>query len=187
MKVVFFNGPSGSGKDTCVKLSYKELKRFSFADKVKKMTANAFGWAEFPEHLKDEVAFPERGPATWRQLVIAFSEEYMKPLYGDDIFGKLLLEEDIKPWLRDPTGPYGPYNIGITDSGFAPEQVPLVSYFDGQNCCIVQLEREGCSFEGDSRGYVHHADTGAAFTWRIKNNGSLAHLNSELNLIRRWL
>ena len=194
IKIIFLNGPPYSGKDTAAKLLSEinpQAMRFSFADELKAMFCRAHGFASFPEGKEKDMPMPAPfQDKTWRQGVIAFSEAYMKPLFGKDIFGKLLLKHIqgvfgfAHGYLtdREPLG-----IVCISDSGFSEEGQVLTQVFGKKNCCLVQLSRPGTSFVGDSRSYLTQEDIGADFTLFIANNGSLAHLKSELNVLAKWM
>jgi hypothetical protein len=72
----------------------------------------------------------------------------------------------------------------FSDSGFAEEAVPVISLVGIDNALVIELDRPGCSFVGDSRGYV--ADTlnakfgGKLRHIRIPNNSDQAFLTAML-------
>jgi hypothetical protein len=180
-KIIFFNGPPGSGKDTAVEAL--GLTRSSFADDLKDRFDRAFGITERPEGADKDLPlpFPFEG-VTYRQGLIAFSEKLMKPLFGEDIFGKLLLTEiiDYEALLEIESGE-NVLLIGISDSGFAPEGRVLTEHYGKENCCVVQLWREGKDFSKDSRGYINHKHLGAALTIIMNNDSSIEVLKERLS------
>ena len=183
-KIIFLNGPPYSGKDTSAKLLHEInplALRFSFADELKIMFCRAFGFASFPEGPEKDQPMPAPfGDKTWRQGMIAFSEAYMKPLFGQDIFGKLL--------LRKLTAQRTLFSVAcISDSGFGPEGQVLTKAFGKKQCCVIQLQRPGRTFLGDSRSYLTAEDVGADFTLFLNNDGNLAHLKSELSFLKEWM
>lgn len=153
-QIIFFNGPPYSGKDTLatefakMAPAYKVVK---FAQVLKERTHALYGAPDLPhdffEKTKDQphTLFFGKTP---RQAYIAVSESYMKPLHGEEIFGKLLLGS-----LQDYPKAKG---FLISDSGFAPEAVPLIRHYGVENCLLVRIHAEGrgCSFNGDSRSYI---------------------------------
>lgn len=80
-----------------------------------------------------------------RQAMIAFTEEHVKPSYGQGFWAKSLLGRMWEPQ---------PHVLIVTDMGF-PEEVEVFSArFGVENTFYPQITRTGCSFEGDSRSYV---------------------------------
>lgn len=152
MKIVFLNGPPRCGKDTAGNIlqgsaGYRVAK---FAAILKERTHALYGkhlpHAAF-ESSKDQPQGFFLG-ATPRQAYIAVSERLMKPLHGEDVFGRLLLEH-IRPMaVLRLTG------VAITDSGFAAEAAPIVAWAGAAQCRLIRIHREGCTFNGDSRGYI---------------------------------
>lgn len=152
MRIVFLNGPPRCGKDTAGNIlqetaGYRVAK---FAEILKERTHALYGKNlphGFFEQRKDEPVGFFLG-ATPRAAYIAVSERLMKPLHGEDIFGRLLLEH-IRPMLAlRLTG------VAITDSGFAAEAAPIVAWAGTAQCTLIRIHREGCTFAGDSRGYI---------------------------------
>jgi hypothetical protein len=181
-KIIFLNGPPYSGKDTAAKLLREinsNVSRMAFADTLKEMFCKAHGLAAFPDGLDKEKPMPAPyHEKSWRQGVIAFSENYMKPAFGKDILGKLLLKQ-----IQSLALPI----VAISDSGFIDEALVLTAKYGKKNCCVVQMHRPGRTFLGDSRSYVSHEEIGADFTIFLHNNGSLEFLKSELRVLERWM
>ena len=90
---------------------------------------------------------------TPRQWLIRISEEVNKPAHGNDYFGKATAAK-----LQDGL------NV-ISDSGFIEEFYPVADASD--KVVVVQLYRDGCSFEGDSRNYLNR--------WEVVNAGASLH------------
>jgi hypothetical protein len=105
MTFLLFSGPPSSGKDTAAKIAWQHIwdkepnhdpvwEKFSFPNKrafagMMGLTCDPWGYV-FPwEDTKDEV-IPVLG-VSYRQWQIDYSEKYMKPLYGEDVFVRLLL------------------------------------------------------------------------------------------------
>jgi len=105
-----------------------------------------YGVCEPYESQKDAV-ISEFG-VSYRQWQINFSESYMKPMYGKDIFGKLFT-------LRN--GIAHPY-IVVSDSGFIEEFDKVVAYYGKENVLLARIIRKGCDFTGDSRTYIDPAE-----------------------------
>lgn len=199
MKVVFLNGPARSGKDTAGRIIKAELESsmrleiVKFAAELKKRVHAAYNCRAFGEILphdayeetKDQISADFLG-ITPQAAYIGFSERYMKPIHGQDIFGRLLLDHmertlKIKHILRiGDTRDIGGFLI--TDSGFREEAEPIVKHFGAENCLLVKLSRDGFDFRKDSRGYIDLSDLGVT-TFLVNNTGVINELTAALGPI----
>lgn len=194
-KFLFINGPAGSGKSTLANLlctTYPHCWRESFAEPIRDMIRTVF----FPEygplwdsegvpdlrdgevkkqrlamlaHLEND---PDAYPATVRQAMIGFSEDYMKKLFGDNVFGQLL-------WHRCCEQSLWYNHFIIDDSGFAGEAAYVISKEGADACALIQLHRDGCNFSGDSRGYI---TLPKVKTIKIENNGAASEMLDVIQL-----
>lgn len=155
-RIILFNGPPGCGKDTLASLlvPYIKFSHLKFAAPIKRMVAGALDMTlSGLEDNKDTRArmlqrrdtMTEDGQDTLRALLIALSEEFMKPRYGDDVFGRLFWN-DAKNHSSDC--------IIATDCGFRSEVQTVVQRAGKANCLIIRIHRDGCTFENDSRSYL---------------------------------
>ncbi len=155
MKIIFLNGPPGSGKDFAGRAILSlcpQAQTAKFASVLKERTHGLYGIYrdgqpvphDWFEDRKDEPAEEFMG-LTPRQAYIAVSEEYMKPKHGAAVFGSLLVQE-----LRSRNAPL----VAITDSGFVQEAREIVEHFGAEHCRLVRVRRKECSFQHDSRGYI---------------------------------
>lgn len=182
--VIFLNGPPRCGKDTLAKHIAETLpgfKVFKFAEILKERTHALYGGYGLPhnhfEETKDTVSDFFLG-LTPRQAYIHVSETLMKPVHGDQVFGRLLLAKmlgqssSVKAFL-------------ISDSGFAPEAIPVINHFGADSCVLVRIhaEKRGCSFRNDSRSHI----TLPVTTFDIHNDASqgmfLAQCDQNLNRV----
>lgn len=162
MKIILLNGPAGVGKDTLGKIlfdKYMEAGHTVYHGEFKnglrrviKGMLSEYHYALFLKHSKCRVA-KERpqeylGGKSPRDFQIWVSEEVIKPTFGEDYFGKLALE-----YCREAQETIGADVAIFTDSGFESERAPLER---NHACFTVALHREGCTFEGDSRGYLRY-------------------------------
>lgn len=176
-QVVFFNGPPGCGKDTIVSqlMPYLNFRHLKFAAPIKREVAALLGITvkELEEckdrqhkalkyYEQDNTIIPKYH--TPRQLLIHLSEKVYKPLYGDDFFGRIVVE-DIKKTAAQL--------ILMSDSGFEAEFFPVRDEVGRNQCLIVKVARDGCTFEGDSRDYLPH---GLCKTVGITNDGTVHDL-----------
>jgi len=164
-KVVIFNGPPRSGKDLATEFCCELFNgtHASMKTPLIKLTADLLSISveEFLHHYDckcDDVTSAEYD-CTWvkdlpmyqingeyrskREVIIHVSENIIKPTFGDDVFGK----------LAEANLPEGV--VFFSDGGFLDEIQPIADKVGIENILIVHIEREGCTFEGDSRDYVN--------------------------------
>lgn len=155
-RIVFLNGPPGCGKDTAVSrlVPYLQFTHLKFAAPIKRMLCallqEDMKWLEM---MKDQ---PHRTLAlhqedailqewdTPRATLIALSETFLKPRYGKDFFGRVMLNEISKSANS---------LIILSDSGFLEEALPVVKKYGHGNCLHLKLYRDTKTFDGDSRSY----------------------------------
>lgn len=149
--LVLLQGPPGSGKDTAAKWLDRQwqYEHFKFSTPIRRLVR-----LFFPNHDLEEIKstrVSELGYSAYdktvRHFMIDFSEAFIKPRLGTDAFGRCLLD-DLKSLDVEPRD-----HIVVSDSGFAAEAEPLISYFGEAKTFIIQLSRPGTSFDGDSRSY----------------------------------
>lgn len=190
-KIVLFNGPPSSGKDTAANLFAEIYAEKTFAYKMalplKEACHKMMGLEGSLEDLEPLKELPvkflvrkeydyypsptkivnELGEMTLRQFYIHVSENFMKPMFGPYIFGELAVENINN---TDKT------IITISDSGFADEAMPILKAFDPANVYLVRVYRNGKEFKGDSRGYIELPVT----SFDIKNNGTFQEYKDTL-------
>jgi hypothetical protein len=99
-----------------------------------------------------------------REALIYTSEIVVKPTFGRDYFGKIA-NSNIQPC-----------GAVFSDGGFDEEIEPIAR---GQkDVYIIQFERDGCSWSGDSRGWLsdHHGIP----TLKTTNNGTVEELVTRI-------
>lgn len=187
MHLFLFNGPPRVGKNTAAKLMLIHLKKhkhvyglraveFSLATPLKEATHALFGVnrpERFFERTKDTSNYLFFG-MTPRQAYINMSEKGVKPQYGKDFFGKVLVNR-IEGFKKK-------FNLSgtlvvITDCGFKDELMPVIDYVGKENMTIIQMEREGCDYSFDSRSYIN---VDGIYTVRIPNNEGEPELYERL-------
>jgi hypothetical protein len=150
MRIVFLNGPPHSGKDTAAEMLAKNFPATlrKFAAPLKASAAGMLGeTVEWIELNKDKTD-PRLNGQTVRSFIINISEKLIKPLYGDDFFGRCMVGELDKIFGETSF-------VFITDSGFLGEAVPVVNAFGITKCLKVEVHRRGKDFSNDSRSYWH--------------------------------
>ena len=156
MKVFLFNGPPRSGKDAAAVWATQEHGGVfeKFARPLKTAFHGAFGgemdeWLnnEPFESTKDDV-IPWLG-VSYRQWQIDFSEKFMRPMYGADIFGRLLASR------IEQYAPHSYETVFVSDSGFAAEAEVLKKKFGDDRILLIRTHRPGYDFKIDSRSYLY--------------------------------
>lgn len=186
MKFVLLNGPPGSGKDTVAQhlIPYLPFVHLKFAAPIKRMVAALLQCDQ--RTLEQEKDVPNRmlryensltvRDDTPRKLLIALSEQLLKPRYGNSYFGNAIWTE-----ACNSSGKL----FVVSDSGFREEAERLVSSAGPTNCLLIRLHREGHTFEGDSRSYI---DIDKVATKDIHNNLTPHDLTMRVlyAIIKRW-
>lgn len=175
MFILLVNGPPRSGKDTVADLVFqitKSSRKMKFASPLKKAVHASFSLMVPEDHfeLVKEQPRDEFYGLTPRQAYINHSEKYMKPLYGKDIYGRLMLRQ-LEPFSQK----HGPKFIVIADCGFQ-EEVDTVCR--KHPCLLFRMHREGCDFSNDSRGYIRHENM-----IDVPNNGTTNDLRLFLHTV----
>lgn len=172
MRVVLLNGPPRSGKDTAgaalgalLEGGYtpNRMSKAKFSDPLKIGVHATFGLldeqghplpADWFESRKDQPCDEFFGE-TPRNAYIYHSENYLKPKYGRNVFGRILARR-IKQ-LEDSSDRIfvGRTVVYIPDSGFYEEAEPVVNLVGPQNVMLVRIHRTGCDFSNDSRNYLY--------------------------------
>lgn len=155
-KLILFNGPRHSGKDTaalhCV--AQYNAHHFKMSRPLKDGVKAIFGLSDqevtLLESIKTQPSATLFGKS-YVSLQISLSEDYMKPLFGEDIFGRIAADRLASELAKDQHQEL----YVCSDSGFAAEAWPVIELFDPKNVLLVKIERRGKTFAGDSRSYIH--------------------------------
>lgn len=143
-----------------------------FSAPVKAGTLAAFGlFTESPrryENCKDDPHLDFYG-LTPRQAYIEHAEQYMKILYGQDIYGRILGRRLLKI-MHTAQEEQVHHVFVISDSGFMPEFNALINSLKPTNVLLIKLSREGKDFATDSRGYIQPEGVDCL---EFANNGTL--------------
>lgn len=146
MKVLLLSGPPRSGKDEIGKKLWNKLPpgtvRLKFAEPIIQFMFKTYG-IRMAEVNKDE-PHPFLSGRTPRQVAIAYSEKFCKPLFGQEYFGECALDE-----IKNMERIHQKLCI-FTDSGFPHEARPVAAKYPTLQ---IRLSRPGTSFIHDSRSY----------------------------------
>ncbi len=178
-RLVILNGPPSSGKDSIVKAvveqNPEDFNHVEFKAKLIQITKVIYDisderWDEVYTTVGKEQPLEELEGLSPRQALIKVSEEVIKPNFGNDYFGKSLVRAT-KPNM---------INL-CSDGGFLEELKPCVEKLGYDNVLLIQLFRDGCTFEGDSRNYINDVDT--VRTTELENNDTLERAISAFKFI----
>lgn len=160
LKLIIFNGPPGSGKDTCAEAIHRGSEGFildRFSNPLKKMIPALLSTPHDElEKRKDEKIL--LGGYSYRDLQISASEDWLKKIWGQGAFGKMLayrikndldcLGEKLKGYV-------------VPDSGFIEELRALSETLQAagveHRILFVRLHRPLHTFAGDSRNFLPEA------------------------------
>lgn len=179
-RIFFINGPPRAGKDTVGKLIESNagapVYQAKFAAELKRRTHALYGITTVPhdhfEGVKDCKRLEFFG-VTPRRAYIAVSERLMKPLHGENVFGRLLAADIIENTSSADL-------VVITDSGFAAEAQPVIEFFGADACALIRVHRPGCTFDGDSRSFI---ELDGVRTFDLHNNAGLEMLEHGVRQI----
>lgn len=153
MKVVFLNGPPRSGKDTVGHILENRMEDcgiFKMAQPIIDYMERTFGVSCLDNEDKDAPCALLQGQ-TRRQVAINYSELFMKPTFGNNVFGRIAADSVMESHDIEKN------RIAVfTDSGFAQEAAPIADAVGFENCLQVKIRRPGHDFNGDSRSYWMH-------------------------------
>lgn len=154
MKIILLNGPPNSGKDEAARAIdewadkqnvYALVAKFSLPIKRAFEGLTGLPWESFDSNKESIIPFLG---VSFRQWQIDFSEKFMKPLYGPDIFARLAFDE-IQAAIRS-----GVDLVVVSDCGFQIEADYIAFRWPRADLRVVQCRRPGTSFSGDSREWV---------------------------------
>ena len=186
IKIVLFNGPPGSGKDTAAYHLAETCcgKNVKFAEPIKRAVTAIYHGGDRTDFNKYDTLEMKGIPQdiyfgkTCRQVQIGVSEDFLKPFHDTAVFGKILAQDITRMMVSHGPGPYF-----VSDSGFRPEAEVLVNKFGASNIYLARIHREGCDFSNDSRSYISLKDLGV-IEFDIENhNDNKALFLEELSSI----
>lgn len=187
MKLILFNGPPRSGKDTSAAMAMNFLAEkscfgaygyhYRFAEPLKDAVHALFGlaWVD-TEHFNDQKStkLDILFGMTPRAAYIWLSEQCAKPKFGNDFFAKVAVNR-----LKN----FASATVVISDCGFQPEVDVLINEFGRENVHVIHVHRMGCDYKEDSRGYIKHPDLDHMYF--LRNDGTMEHLREDVYTILR--
>ena len=154
-KLLLFNGPPRSGKDTAVQYvldTFDGVAHLKLAGVLKDATHGLYGLAGVPTDYFEEVKGEPQDELlglTPRQAYINVAEKLFKPVHGETVFPELLTKQVVEQNSKV---------IAISDLGFQCELDYFVEKFGAENIVLYKIYRTGCTFANDSREYVEVMD-----------------------------
>jgi hypothetical protein len=160
MKIFLLNAPPRAGKDTAANYlaDYTGGKVVKFAEPLKAAAAAIYFGGDRVAFDKYDSAELKDTPqavffgSTCRQVQIALSENLLKPLHGQTVFGEILAQTIKREAAK------GVEFFFVSDSGFKPEAEVLIREFGAEQVTLIRAHRDGCTFQGDSREYINLDD-----------------------------
>ena len=164
--IIMFNAPPQSGKDTCadaIMEVFKGVHKVNFKDSLYKRSAAILGydlsfWTSICQNniLKDKpmkdikIGTQLIRNATPRDMLIAVAENVIKPEFGNNIFAVDALNSIRQHMLNN----IGDNIFVMPDCGFDYEADVIKGAFPNAKVVVVRIEREGHTFDNDSRNWV---------------------------------
>lgn len=157
--IILLNGPAGSGKDTLAAMLMQRghvQQVMQFKEPMFDIALLASGlhinpkcwWDRYNDRERKELPWGLLGGMSCREFMIHISEQFIKPVFGADYFGKQLA---FKYLNRGD----GIHDVAVSDSGFQSELDTVSRILCPENVLIVRLWREGYTFDKDSRSYIN--------------------------------
>lgn len=184
-KLVLFNGPRHSGKDTAALYCEQEFGayHFKFSAPIKAAIKAMFNLTDeevdYLESIKTEPTSLLMG-MSYVGAQISFSEDWVKKILGKDAFGRLAATE-IENSIAE--NPFKKLYVS-SDSGFSSEAEPVVNLFGKENTLLVRIFRDGKDFSGDSRSYI---SINGVTTVPVINSGSVESYHKTIHqIVSKW-
>ena len=150
--IVLLNGPPGCGKDTFADIINAATEYHTQVARMAsplKLGLHALlnlrhGEEAFNDVKEDNI--PEFFGLTPREAYIMVSEQWLKPTFGQQIFGWL--------WLRKNMTLTENFDLIVPDCGFADEVIPLLQNLGPERIHLINIHRPECNFSNDSRSHI---------------------------------
>lgn len=193
MKIILLNGPPGCGKDEAAKCieryiaenSKMQPQHIKFASPLKNAIHALYALDVKEDHFENckEKPREEFFGRTPRELYIAISEQFTKPILQNDLFAKLFLRKceevksrNLKELQKDTV-------IICSDMGFEIELKRVMDFYGNDHCLFIQIYRPEHDFKNDSRSYI----SGESYL-KIHNDGTLQDFHIKIyRLLHNYL
>lgn len=180
-KVVVFNGPPSSGKDTFTHylMAHTGVIHAAFKNRLIEIALAISGvdsltWERWYSADKEK-GRDELWGLSCRAFLIKVSERMIKPHFGQSYFG----ECEAKNIRRYPNE-FKECGFCFSDSGFNAELAEVVKEAGPENVIVVQLHRSGTSFKGDSRAYLNRQDFPGVMFIQQQNDRPIKDVAADL-------
>ena len=186
-KIILLNGPPRSGKDIAATFIRKDLgadkcTNFPTKQPLWDIFQAMFAFTEMQLHnmvntQQKDIQQDMLNGFTPREVLIELSEQFIKPRFGNGFFGEILARRISNSPCMYAT---------VSDTGFTEEVRELTRKFSRSDIFCIQLERDGCSFDADSRHYID-CDSIGIMSAHIKNNLDLDMYRIQLRRALKWI
>jgi hypothetical protein len=168
-KILLIAGPPRAGKDTLAflleeKYRYRNdifTRIMILSTPLKLATHFAF---DVPnklehayEHCKDEPHEDFLG-LTPRQAYIHHAEEYMRKLYGRNVYTNILIKKIERSLTLPVNKSFSNGLFIVPGAGFQEEVDTLINTFGSENTMLIMLNRTDTDYANDSRYAIKHPD-----------------------------
>lgn len=164
-KIIILNSPPMSGKDTIANLMMRNSlvdMQASFKKPLFDVACGVLGKRKFRAFMEayndrrtKEIPFHFLNGKSPRQFLISISEDFIKPVMGDDYMGRYMAD-----YVADAGA-----DIVVSDGGFDAEIMPLIDA--GHDVRVFKLYRDGYTFKGDSRDYINVPDGALEYSLKL--------------------
>lgn len=183
--VIILNGPPSSGKDSIAHAIsetkgmfpgheqpiHLEVKQVLFEQVLAISQISSKEWFDrYNDRTLKEMPWGRLGGLSCREFMIKVSEEYVKPIFGSDFYGK-------SASLRAFNAIGNSQTAVFSDGGFQSEFNSIRDVVGEDNILLVRLHRLDLSFDSDSRDYLSHPP----FEMDLYNNESIGWAVKEIH------
>lgn len=148
--IILLNGPTGVGKTEATKIitkNCKHVKEYKVSWPLERTVPMLFslGYLQVENIRKDkDKPVPELLNTSIRDAQIRLSEDFLKKFYGEDVLGRIACNA-----VRSIASRHV-----LVDIGFTIEAKAMIKEFGSDKFALLQIDREGCSFDNDSREWI---------------------------------
>ena len=158
-RIILLNGAPSSGKDTIAGIlsdnfgyKHRYIANSLVEAAVSLSNVDRYEWdVRYNDRIKNskELPWDRLGGLSQREFLIKVSEEWMKPVFGNDVFVKKEILSDLIEGNKH-------IPVVISDCGHKVELDSYIQYYGEDNILLVRVHRDGKTFGNDSRYYLDH-------------------------------